>query len=191
MRFHHPAQQILFQDYVDAVTHTEVRVERLTGQITDLLPSWSLAPVVEAVQALRGVAFIVADIVLAEVGDFHRLDNPRQLMAYLGLTPAEHSSGNAVRRGGSTKAGSELARRALIKGASSYRIQACVSHKLHARIEGLPKAASDIAWKGQLQMCKRYRHLITAGKAKVVVTTAIAGKMVGFNWVIAQAVTSP
>jgi len=117
------------------------------------VPSCSLAPVVEPVQALRGVAFIVADIVLAEVGDFHRLDNPRQLMAYLGLTPAEHSSGNAVRRGGSTKAGSELARRAVIKGASSYRIQACFSRKLHARIEGLPKAASDIASKGQLQMC--------------------------------------
>jgi len=99
VRFHHPAQQIVFQDYVDAVTDSEARVERLTGQIADLLPSWSLSPVVEAVQAMRGVAFIVAVTVVAEVGDFHRFDNPRQLMAYLGLTPSEHSSGNTVRRG--------------------------------------------------------------------------------------------
>lgn len=190
VHFRHPAQQIVFQDYFDTVADAEVRVERLTGQISDLLPSWSLAPVVEAVQAMRGVAFIVAVTVVAEVGDFRRFDNPRQLMAYLGLTPSEHSSGTSVRRGGITKAGSGLARRALIEGAWSYRMQARVSPKLYARLEDLPKAARDIAWKGQLRMCQRYRHLMAAGKAKVVVTTAIAREMVGFIWAIARAVTA-
>lgn len=93
VRFEHRAQQIVFQDYVDAVADAEARVARLTGQITELLPDWDLAPVVEAVQAMRGVAFVVAVTVVAEVGDFHRFDNPRQLMAYLGLTPSENSSG--------------------------------------------------------------------------------------------------
>lgn len=190
VRFQHPAQQIVLQDYIDAVTDTEARVERLAGQIAALLPSWSLAPVVEAVQAMRGVAFIVAVTVVAEVGDFNRFDNPRQLMAYLGLTPSEHSSGNTVRRGGITKAGSGLARRALIEGAWSYRMQARVSRKLHDRIEGLPNVVRDIAWKGQLRMCQRYRHLLAAGKAKVVVITAIAREMVGFIWAIAKAVTA-
>jgi len=188
VRFQHPAQQIVFQDYVEAVADAEARVEKLTGQIADLLPSWTLAPVVEAVQAMRGVAFIVAVTVVAEVGDFRRFDNPRQLMAYLGLTPSEHSSGASVRRGGITKAGSGIARRALIEGAWSYRMQARVSRKLHDRLEGLPKAVRDIAWKGQLRMCQRYRHLVAAGKAKVVVTTAIAREMVGFIWAIARAV---
>lgn len=104
---------------------------------------------------MRGVAFIVAVTVVAEVGDFHRFDNPRQLMAYLGMTPSQHASGNTVRRGGITKAGSALARRALIEGAWSYRMQARVSRKLHDRIEGLPKAVRDIAWKGQLRMLKK------------------------------------
>lgn len=185
--FPHPAQQIVFQDYVDAVADAEARVERLTDQIADLLPSWSLAPVVEA---MRGVAFIVAVTMVAEVGDFHRFDNPRQLMAYLGLTPSECSSGNTVRLGGITKAGSGLARRALVEGAWSYRMQARVSRKLHDRIEGLPTIARDIAWKGQLRMCQRYRHLVAAGKAKVVVITAIAREMVGFIWAIARAVTA-
>jgi transposase len=189
VRFQHPAQQIVFQDYVDAVADAEARVERLTGQIAALLPNWSLAPVVEAVQSMRGVAFIVAVTVVAEVGDFHRFENPRQLMAYLGLTPSEHSSGSSIRRGGITKAGSGLARRVLIEGAWSYRMQARVSRKLHDRIEALPKAVRDIAWKGQLRMCQRYRHLMAAGKPKVVATTAIAREMVGFIWAIARAVT--
>lgn len=190
VRFEHPAQQIVLQDYIHSVTDAETRIERLTGQIADLLPSWSLAPVVEAIQAMRGVAFIVGVTVVAEVGDFHRFDNPRQLMAYLGLTPSEHSSGASVRRGGITKAGSGLARRALIEGAWSYRMQARVSRKLHDRIEGLPKVVRDIAWKGQLRMCQRYRHLVAAGKAKVVVITAIAREMAGFIWAIARAVTA-
>jgi transposase len=188
VRFEHPAQQIVFQDYVHAVSDAEARTERLTRQVAELLPDWSMAPVVEAVQAMRGVAFIVAVTVVAEVGDFSRFANPRQLMTYLGLTPSEHSSGATVRRGGITKAGSGLARRALIEGAWSYRMQARVSRKLHDRIEALPQAVRDIAWKGQLRMCRRYRHLMAAGKAKVVVTTAIAREMVGFIWAIALAV---
>ena len=147
VRFQHPAQQIALQSYIDAVTGTEATVERLAGQIAALLPSWSLPPVVEVVQAMRGVAFIVAVTMVAEVGDFNHFDNPRQLMAYLGLTPSEHLSGNTVRRGEITKAGSGLARRALIEGAWSYRMQARVSRKLQDRVEGLPNVVRDIAWK--------------------------------------------
>ena len=189
VRFTHSAQQIVLQGFIDAGAHAEARVERLTGQIADLLPTWSLAPVVDAVQAMRGVGFIVAVTVVAEVGDFQRFDTPRQLMAYLGLTPSEHSSGASVRRGGITKAGSGLARRALVEGAWSYRMQARVSPKLLARLESLPQVVRDIAWKGQLRMCQRYRHLVAAGKAKVVVITAIAREMAGFIWAIARATT--
>ena len=106
VRFTHPARQIALEDYIDAIADAGARVERLTGQIADqiadLLPTWSLAPVVEALQAMRGVGFIVAVTVVAEVGDFQRFDNPRRLMACLGLTPSEHSSGASVRRGGIT-----------------------------------------------------------------------------------------
>ncbi|MFC3311273.1 IS110 family transposase [Falsigemmobacter intermedius] len=188
VRFDHPAQQIVLQDYIHAMTDAEARVERLTDQILQLLPTWSLAPVVEAVQAMRGVAFVVAVTVVAEVGDFNRFDNPRQLMSYLGLTPSEHSSGASIRRGGITKAGSGLARRVLIEGAWSYRMQARVSRKLLDRIEHLPQSVRDIAWKGQLRMCQRYRHLMAAGKPKVVATTAIAREMAGFIWAIARQV---
>ncbi len=135
---------------------------------------------------MRGFAFIVAVTVAAEVGDFSRFDNPRRLMAYLGLVPSEHSSGGTTRRGGITTAGNALARRALIEGAWTYRMRARVSRKLYDRIEGLPQPIRDIAWKAQVRLCARYRRLSAAGKAKVVVTTAIAREMIGFLWAIAR-----
>ena len=186
VRLDHPAQQIVLQDYIHAVQDAEARLARLTGQIEELLPNWTMAPVVKALQAMRGVAQIVAVTVVAEVGDFRRFTNARQLMAYLGLVPSEHSSGGSTRRGGITKAGNVLARRVLIEGAWTYRMSARISRKLHDRNEELPTVIRDIAWKAQVRLCGRYRRLAAAGKAKVVVTTAIAREMVGFMWAIAQ-----
>ena len=168
---------MVLQDYIHAVTNAEERVERLTQQIADLAPNWSQAPVVAALQAMRGVAFVVAVTVVAAVGDFTRFANPRKLMAYLGLVPSEHSSGCTVHRAGITKAGNALARRALIEGAWTYRMQPRVSRKLHDRIDGLPQTIRDIAWKGQVRLCTRYRRLAAAGKPKAVVTTAIVREM--------------
>jgi transposase len=190
VHFEHPAQQIVLQDYIHAVQDAEARRDRLTQQIEELLPNWSMAPVVLALQSMRGVALVVAITVVAEVGDFRRFGNPRQLMAYLGLVPSEHSSGNTVRCGGITKAGNTLARRVLIEGAWTYRMSARVGRKLHDRLEPLPTAVRDIAWKAQLRLCARYRRLSAAGKPKVVVTTAIAREMVGFIWAIALIVQS-
>ena len=191
VRFEHPAQQIVLQDYIHAVEDAEARRDRLTRQINDLLPSWAMAPVALALQAMRGVALVVAVTVVAEVGDFRRFANPRQLMAYLGLVPSEHSAGGSIRRGAITKAGNALARRVLIEGAWTYRMPARVSRKLHDRLEPLPAAIRDIAWKAQIRLCARYRRLAAAGKPKVVVTTAIAREMVGFIWAIAQVAQPP
>lgn len=188
VRFNHPAQQIVFQDYIHAVADAETRRDRLTQQIEELLPAWPMAPVVAALQAMRGVALVAAVTIVAEVGDFRRFANPRQLMAYLGLVPSEHSSGNTVRRGGITKAGNTLGRRVLIEGAWTYRMSARVSRKLHDRLESLPSAVRDIAWKAQVRLCGRYRRMAAAGKPSVVITTAIAREMVGFIWAIARLV---
>ena len=191
VRFDHPAQQIVFEDYIHAVTEAERRIDRLTRQIEALLPEWSMAPVVRSIQAMRGVALINAVTVVAEVGDFSRFGNPRQLMAYLGLVPSEHSSGARLRRCGITKAGNAHARRALIEGAWTYRMPARVSRKLYDRLEPLPPEICEIAWKAQVRLCCRWRRLAALGKPKVVVTTAIAREMAGFIWAIARQVRSP
>jgi transposase len=109
--FEHPAQQIVFQEAIDAIADADQRLRRLEQQLAVIVPSWSMAPVVEAYQAMRGASFIVAVTFAAEIGDVRRFDNPRQLMSFLGLVPAESSTGETVRRKGLTLAGNRRARR--------------------------------------------------------------------------------
>lgn len=187
-RFDHAAQQIVFQDALEAIADAGARHDRLVGEIETLLPDWSLAPVVAAFRLLRGVGLISAVTLVAEIGDFTRFDSPRQLMAYLGLVPSEASSGHKVRRGGITKAGNTRARRVLVEGAWSYRLPARVAEKDAARWEAAPKAVREIAWKAQTRLCPRYRRLTAKGKSKNVVTVAIAREMAAFLWAIARRV---
>ena len=186
LRFEHPAQQIVSQDYLAAVADAERRRDALGGQIRRLLPEWSMAPVVTALQALRGVALIVAATLVAEVGDLTRFDNPRQLMAHLGLVPSEHSSGANTRRGGITKTGNAVARRAMTEAAWTYRLPAQIGRALLDRNEGLDKTVREIAWKAQMRLCARYRRLVASGKPVQTVIAAIARELVGFAWAIAR-----
>src|SRR3954454_2983570 len=188
LRFEHPAQHLVLAEYRQAILDAEARLERLTGQVTELVPSWSMAPVVAAYQALRGVACLTAVTFVAEIGDVRRFESPRQLMAYLGLVPSESSTGEQVRCGDITKAGSSRARRVLIEGAWTYRFPASKSRLLEERQAGLPKAVCDIAWKAQLRLCGRYRKLMARGKQKAVVTTAITREMAAFLWAIGHEV---
>ena len=186
LRFEQAAHHLVLEDLIATVEAATERRDRLTGQIEILLADWSLAPVVRALQALRGVALVNAATMVAELGDLTRFANPRQLMAYLGLVPSEHSSGQSRRQGGITKAGNCAARRMLIEAAWSYRFPARVSRVLLLRQEGLPKPIRETAWKAQLRLCRRYRQLAIRGKPATVVTTAIARELAGFVWAIAR-----
>jgi transposase len=183
-----PAQQIVFQEYVRAVNEHTERLQRLAQELNEHVTTWRLHPVVEALQALRGVQFTVAVTTVAELGDLTRFDTPRQLMGYLGLTPSESSSGPRRRQGAITKAGNSHARRALVEGAWAYRYPAKVSRHLQLRLEKQPKAIQDISWKAQVRLCKRYRQLLARGKHVNQVVVAIARELVGFMWAIAKEV---
>jgi transposase len=186
--FEHPAQYLVMAEYRQAIENAEIRLKRLTGQVTEVVASWSMAPVVAAYQALRGVAFLTAVTFVAEIGDVRRFESPRQLMAYLGLVPSENSTGERIRRAGITKAGNSRVRRILIEGAWTYRFTARMSRLLQERQVGLPKAVSDIAWKAQVRLCSRYRKLMARGKRQTVVTVAIAREMSAFLWAIGHEV---
>jgi len=183
-----PPQQIVFQEYVQAVDEQVKRLGRLEQELLDLAPSWRLYPVVEALQALRGVQWLVAITVVAELGDLTRFDTPRQLAAFVGLIPSEYSSGASRRQGGITKAGNGRARRALIEAAWAYRHPAKVSAHIQQRIDRLPKPLQDIGWKAQVRLCKRFRRLTARGKHPNVAVTAIARELIAFMWAIAKAV---
>jgi transposase len=183
-----PAQQIVFQEYLRAVNEHHERVERIETELQQKVKGWRFYPVVEALQALRGVQFTVALSTIAEIGDLTRFENPRQLMSYLGLTPSEYSSGNTRRLGGITKTGNAHARRTLIEGAWAYRYNAKVSRGIQQRQETLPQAIRDIAWKAQVRLCKRYRRLVAKGKHPNIVVVAIARELAAFMWAIARQV---
>ena len=188
LRFEHAVHHIVLEDYIQAVEAAAARRDRLTAQIEAMLPDWTLAPVVAALQTMRGMALVNAATLIAELGDLSRFANPRQLMAYLGLVPSEHSSGASIRRGGITKAGNAAARRLLIEAAWTYRFPARVSRELLLRQEEQPKPIREIAWKAQLRLCARYRKLARCGKPANVVTAAIARELAGFIWAIARRV---
>ena len=186
-KFEHAPQRIVFQEGVDAIEDALQLLRRLEKQLAHH-PEWSMAPVVEAYQAMRGASFLVAVTFAAEIGDVRRFDTPRQLMSFLGLVPAERSTGDTVRRKGLTLAGNRRARRALIEAAWTYRYPARVSETLRARLEGLPKPVRDIAWKAQIRLCARYRRLSATGKKLPIVVAAIAREMPAFLWAIGREV---
>jgi transposase len=183
-----PAQQLVFQAYVRAVTEHTERLQRLEQARHDHVKAWRLHPVVEALQALRGVQCTVAVTMVADIGDRSRFDPPRELMKFLGLIPSEYSSGERRQQGSITKAGNTHARRALVEGAWAYRDPATVSRHLQRRLETQPKSIQDISWKAQVRLCKRYRQLVARGKHANVVTVAIARELAGFMWAMAKEV---
>lgn len=183
-RFEEPVAELVFGEYVAAEASAAARVKRIEGQMEEALSGWSLGPVVDALRALRGVDTVAAMTLVAELGDLRRFDSPRQLMAYLGLTPSERSTGNTTRRGGITKTGNGHARRILVESAWTYRHPARLTAHLKRKAAGAPQAAQDVAWKAQQRLCKRYRVMIDKGKRTVQACTAVARELSGFVWAI-------
>jgi transposase len=182
------AQQIAFEEYVQAVHEAALRVERLSSAINGELEHWRWRPVVEALQGLRGVQTIHAVRMIAELGDLSRFESPRKLMGYLGLIPSEDSSGRRRRQGSITKAGNSSARRALVEAAQAYAYPARVSWVIARRQTKLSKSVCDIAWKAQLRLCARFRRLAARGVPRNKVIVAIARELSGFVWDIARQV---
>ena len=185
-KFDHAAQQLVLQEMILAARHALERLKRIDAAIVEFLPGWSLAPVVDALQALRGVQLVTAATIMVEVGDLRRFNTPRQLMGYLGLVPGERSTGDSVRRPGITKAGNARVRRVLVESAWSYRHVPRTSKLKHYVHERVPPAVRDIALKAQARLCARYRALSGRGKKLTVAVTAVARELAGFVWAIGK-----
>jgi transposase len=186
LKMKHPAQHIALQEYIDTVNTCNNRVARLTEQILLLSQESRLWPLIAAIQSLRGVALLTAATIASELGDIRRFERPTQLMAFLGLIPSEHSSGNSIKKGSITKAGNTHVRKALIESAHAYRLPARITTLLARRQEHLAKNVCEISWNAQLRLCGRYRRLRAKGKNDNVVKTAVARELSGFIWDIAM-----
>jgi transposase len=186
--FGHPAQRLAYQEMLNAVQATVERMDRLEAALIELVPEWTMAPVVAAFQAMRGVQFLTAVTMVAEAGDLRRFDHPRQLMAFLGLVPSERSTGESRQQGGITKTGNSSARKVLVEAAWTYRHSAGLGVDHQRRQKDLPEPVRDIAWKAQTRLCARFRRLLAKGKRNTVVVVAIAREIAAFLWAIARIV---
>jgi transposase len=179
-------QHLAFDEHRRTIEDRLAQCQRLEVALHEAVVSWRFYPVVLALQAMRGIQFTSAIGLVSELGDLSRFAHPRQLMAWIGVTPSEHSSGGKRRQGSITKTGNSFARKLLIESAWSYRHSARVSVDIQRRQEGIPKPILDRAWDAQLRLCRRYRRLVAKGKSPSVAIVAIARELIGFIWDIGR-----
>lgn len=187
LHFEQRATEITHADLLGEVDHVReriVRLERAVDEVVEQLPTARKA-VVDALQALRGVARLTAATMVAEVGEFSRFSSPCQVMGYAGIVPREHSSGSRVRRGAITKTGNAHLRRIVIEAAWAYRHRPSVGCRLRARQQGLAPQVTEIAWKAQHRLHDRYRKLAGRDVVKQKVIAAVGRELLGFAWAIA------
>ncbi|MGF6595311.1 transposase [Paraburkholderia sp. GAS448] len=179
-------QQFAFEELRRTIEDRLAQCQRVDVALREAVINWRFYPAVLGLQATRGVQFITAVGMLAELGDLSRFDHPRQLMAWVGVTPSERSSGDKRRQGSITKTGNSYARKLLVEAAWSYRHPARVSPEIQRRHEGIPKAIIDRAWDAQVRLCRRYRRLAARGKHANTAAVAIARELSGFIWGIGR-----
>jgi len=183
-----PAHRAVLAEALTALDQATARLTRLEDAIAEQAQTSPMAPLLGALQTLRGVAAVTAATVVAELGDLTRFASPRQLMAYAGLVPGEHSSGGRTRRGGITKTGNAHVRRVVVEAAWHYRHPPRVGATLRRRQAGQPAAAVAIAWTAQGRLHQRFRRLLGRGKLKQEAVVAVARELLGFLWAIARQV---
>jgi transposase len=159
----------VLEDYLRTVEDQSERVARLTRSIAELVETWSLRPLVKALQALRGISVISATVLAAELGDLMRFESAPKLMAYLGLVPSEHSSGEG-----------------LVEAAWAYRFRPRQSRAISLRSAAVSPAVRSIAWRAQERLCAKYRKLTARGKNANKTAAAIARELAGYVWAIAR-----
>lgn len=188
LKFERSASRIVFQEYLHHIQEIEQRVKRLEEEIQIQATEGVRAPIIQALQSLRGVALITATSLVAEIGSFKRFESPKKLMAYAGLIPSESSSGETRRQGKITKTGNRHVRRLLVESAWSYRYQPAVKGDLKKRQEGQLPRIQAISWKAQNRLHKKYFRLLSRGKVAGKAMTAVARELAGFIWAITQEV---
>ena len=188
--FDQRAQQLTLEDYLAEVDHPGLRIARLDEAIDEAIEQVpeEMRELIQALQALRGIAKVGAVTIVAEVGTLSRFEHPRKLMGYSGAVSSEHSSGAKTRRGGITKTGNAHLRRVIVEAAWAQRYKPVLSSMMRKRQEGLSAEVQEIASKARQRLHSRYMRLLGKGKSKQEVVTAVAREMLGFIWAIGVSV---
>lgn len=186
-----PALKAVLEEYLLAISQRMAQVDRLDELISAQVPEWRMYPAVQALMCLRGFQLTAAAVLVAELGDVRRFTHPRHLMAFLGLVPREHTTGDSRKLGGITKAGNAHARWILTEAVQHAFLVPKVSTQLTVRQQGQPSAYRELSWKVQTRLYKRSRHLLGRGVMKAKVTVALARELSGFVWALLTQVPPP
>jgi len=190
VHFDQQALEDTLADYIYEVEHVAQRLERLETAIrhaVDHAPP-RMKAVIDALQSMRGIKQLGAVTIAVEVGEMSRFPSAKQLMGYSGMVPGEYSSGRHRMQFGITKTGNAHLRRILVEAAWSYQYRPWLGGDLLKRQSLAPPDVKDIAWKAQNRLHHRYRALLTLGKNKPKIVTAIGREMLGFIWEIGTTV---
>ncbi|MBP2114416.1 transposase [Paenibacillus silagei] len=185
LRFESSCHRMVFQEYRESIRETAERLRRYEKEIELLSHTHVQAPLIEALQALRGVATLTATTLVSEMVSVTRFASAPSFMSYCGLVPSEHSSGVSRSQGKLTKAGNAHLRRVLIEAAHHYRHSPGVRRKLRERISGLPPEVQRMAFEAQNRLHRKYMTMLGKGKHKSKIVAAIARELAGFVWAIA------
>ena len=182
----HASQNVTLLDYIMEVDHETQRIERLEAAIDEAIQDAPahMKAVIDALQALRGVAKITAITLTTEFGTFARFERATQVMSYTGVVPSEHSSGAKNRRGGITKTGNSHLRRVLVEAAHQYRHRPRINQRQKQLQKTLSPQVQDIAWRAQERLHRRFWRLTNKSKPAGKVVTAVARELVGFVWAV-------
>ena len=187
LTFEHPGDQVVLEHYVAVVREAGERVRHLEAALAQCAAASPHAELLAALQAIRGIGFLTAVTIVAEAGDLRRFPTARQFMAYVGLVPSEHSSGEARHRGHITKTGNRLMRHVLGQAAHNARYRPNVSSGLRARQRLVSPAMVELDRRAQVRLHQRYRHLAgRIGTNKAII--AVARELAGFVWAAGQLV---
>lgn len=185
--FAHPALTKTFQHYTDMVLHLDRQIDALDADIEEIATQEPFRDMVAKLSCLRGISTLAAMVILSEIYDLRRFASANEFMAYLGIVPSEHSSGQKTRRGGITKTGNSRVRRILVEAAWAYRHYPKVTSRQYKLFAGQPSAITDICRKANLRLTRRFQRLEARGKKSPVAMTAIARELAGFVWAIGRA----
>jgi transposase len=184
------AQHLVLAELRSALAAAEARVDRLTAAVEAQAQSGPFADLIAALTSLRGIGVVTAVTLVAELGDPGRFDSPRQLMAFAGLVPSEHSSGGREQRGRITKTGNAHVRYVVVEAAWHCRRKPHVGRDLARRQRGQREEVVAIDRTAQERLHRRYVRLVAKGKPEPKAAVAVARELLGFVWAIARRVAA-
>jgi transposase len=184
-RFEYAAEQQTFDTYLHAVDLVDARIVQLERAIRETSEEGPWRELVARLRCLRGIDTLSALGLAAEIGDFARFATAEEFMAFVGLVPSEHSSGERRRQGSITKVGNAHVRRLLVEAAWHARRRPTVGYQLARRQRGQDAAVIERAWRCQQRLYARWQRMAARGKPQQKIVVASARELAGFVWAIA------